>query len=315
MSEVSHQIDVLLLKDNVSLSFPLQHRVKTWQSILEKLGRISIPIANLHEMQDLIGFRLILQFRRDVDRVCLLIRSTFNVIDEYDTLDRLREDQFGYTSKHFVIDLPEAWLVIPAMADMGGIRAELQVRTTAQHIWAAASHTLQYKTEASVPPAVRRAIYRVSALLETVDLEFERVLQERDSYIEQVSTVVEPDEPLNVDLLQTILSSEWPAINHYGLGEAYDALLKDVGHFGILTRTQLVDIIARHYSTAIAEDAEKVQELLAGTEHQTWAPKLQQRLAQGVYRSHVGLTRHALTLEFGDAWWKYVEETYKADRA
>jgi ppGpp synthetase/RelA/SpoT-type nucleotidyltranferase len=32
---------------------------------------------------------------------------------------------------------------------LGGLRAEVQVRTTAQHIWAAASHKLQYKHEES----------------------------------------------------------------------------------------------------------------------------------------------------------------------
>lgn len=59
---------------------------------------------------------------------------------------------------------------------MSGLKAEVQVRTVTQHVWAAASHVLQYKQEASVPLPVRRSIYRVSALLETVDLEFERVL-------------------------------------------------------------------------------------------------------------------------------------------
>jgi ppGpp synthetase/RelA/SpoT-type nucleotidyltranferase len=60
---------------------------------------------------------------------------------------------------------------------------ELQLRTLAQHIWAVASHKLQYKREASVPVPIRRSINRVSALLEMVDLEFDRVLLEREQYV------------------------------------------------------------------------------------------------------------------------------------
>src|SRR5205814_10570211 len=171
--EVTHQIDGLLSREQIALSFPVQHRVKSWQSLVDKLERLAKPVTKVVALQDLVGIRLILQFTRDVPRVTEVLAGTFTVIERYDTRDRLREDQFGYASVHLVVRLPEAWLALPSLADMRDIRAEIQVRTTAQHTWAAASHYLQYKNEDAVPPPIRRTIYRVSALLETIDLELD----------------------------------------------------------------------------------------------------------------------------------------------
>ena len=79
--------------------------------------------------------------------------------------------------------MPDDWLNVPTFREFKGLRAELQIRTLAQQLWAAASHKLQYKRESSVPYPIRRSIHRVAALLETVDLELERVLSERDPHL------------------------------------------------------------------------------------------------------------------------------------
>ena len=65
-------------------------------------------------------------------------------------------------------------------------------------------NALQYKREAGVPPPLRRAIHRASALLETADLESERILSEKDAYRETL-TDAGGSELLNVDLLEKIL--------------------------------------------------------------------------------------------------------------
>jgi len=298
--EVVHQLDTLLAKAQVSLSFPIQRRVKTWAAIAEKLQRTSLQVSTLHELQDLVGFRVILQFRRDVSRVCQLLRNTFGVLDEYDTADRLREDQFGYSSTHFVVQLPRAWLALPAMAEMEALRAEIQVRTTAQHIWAAASHTLQYKNEASVPPLVRRTIHRVSALLETVDLEFERALTERDLYIQQLSAAAVPQEELNADLIAQILSDVWPENNEMPGYEMYGALISELGSVGIRTRDALEKLFRKHRAQALSEEKRMIADLQ--DRQDAWAKTrlLQERIARGVLLSHVGLTRVVLGLASGE---------------
>jgi putative GTP pyrophosphokinase len=99
--------------------------------------------------------------------------NTFDIIKQENTTRKLREDQFGYSSMHYVVRFPKDWLVVPAMALFGEMKAEIQVRTIAQHLWADASHILQYKNEENIPEPIKRSIHRVSAILETVDLEFE----------------------------------------------------------------------------------------------------------------------------------------------
>src|SRR5437016_5709525 len=73
-TEIDHQLTQLLHR-SVALAFPIQHRVKAWSSISEKLQRVRLSLTSLRDLQDLVGFRIVLQFRRDVERVCGLIEK------------------------------------------------------------------------------------------------------------------------------------------------------------------------------------------------------------------------------------------------
>jgi putative GTP pyrophosphokinase len=310
--ELSHQLNQLVEQKDISLSFPIQYRVKTWSSISEKIERKSLQLHKLSDLKDLVGLRLILQFKRDIDTVCQLIESNFEVIEQDDAQQRLQEDQFGYASIHFVIRLPESWLAVPTLSDMRELRAEIQVRTTAQHIWAAASHTLQYKHEQSVPLAIRRAIHRVSALLETVDLEFERVLDQRTVYREELSVPGHSDfsnGELNVDLLEKTLDALLPSDNKED-NELYAALLEDLGWFGVNTPKALVDLINRHHEAILEEDESVVTQLRLTPEESRYRVEDSEgaeRLRKGVFFTHTGLARAALNKEFPDSWQKYAE--------
>ena len=52
---------------------------------------------------------------------------------QYDTSERLKDDQFGYSSIHIVAALPSEWLKVPTMSGLEDLKAEIQVRTLAQH--------------------------------------------------------------------------------------------------------------------------------------------------------------------------------------
>jgi putative GTP pyrophosphokinase len=296
--ELCHQLNQLLDNDAVALSFPIQYRLKSWQSISEKLLRKSLAIKKITELNDLVGLRLILQFRRDIETVCRLLSDNFTVIEQYDTSERLKADQFGYSSIHFVIELPEKWLSVPTLSKMRGLRAEIQIRTTAQHIWAAASHTLQYKHEESVPPPIRRAIHRVSALLETVDLEFERVLGERETYREEVLDTSSLEQ-LNVDLLEKTLDKLLPNKNK-APNEPYAELLEDLVTFKINSPKLLSELITEYHDKILEDESIRVQESLETIE--TKAPLTKSRVSLGVFYFHVGLVRCAMQHRFGEEW-------------
>lgn len=203
------------------------------------------------------------------------------------------EAQFGYQSHHYVVRLKSEWLKVPSYADLGGISVEIQARTVAQHIWAAASHKLQYKREDSVPIPLRRTINRVSALLEIVDLEFERVLSERDAYLSQQSEGNDSDRQLNVDLVDIIATKILPQANRDPNDDDLDEVLGDLLKFEIRTTKQLENIIIKYFDAIMKEDKRLVRSNLYATEDSD-------RIARGVYFTFAGLIRQALMEEFGE---------------
>ncbi len=314
MESLVEQIGRLFSNNNLTLGVPIESRVKPWSSIEDKIQRKSLDIKSVTQLPDLVGIRTILLFRRDLTVAGDLLCSTFSVMSSEDIGMRLPEAQFGYQSRHYIVQLPKAWLAIPSFSQLGGLLSEIQVRTLAQHIWAAASHKLQYKHEESVPQPIRRTIYRVSALLETVDLEFERVLEERQHYIERDTIALQPTEPLNVDLVESILSELLPEENKEQ-PEEYAELLTDLSHFKIHTASDLRALIQANLDAIIEEDQSKVRTASGDGKYYYDDPD-GERIHRGVYFTHVGLVRTALEKAFGyDVVRRYMKRQYSPSSA
>lgn len=310
-TEITNQIEKVLEDNSIVLGFPVQHRVKTWNSISDKLSNLKSPVKDIKTLQDLIGLRIISLFKRDVSQICELIEKSFKVIKKYNTDERLKEDQFGYLSIHFVIEMLEEWLAVPTLTAFSEFRAEIQVRTIAQHIWAAASHTLQYKQEVGVPATVLRSIYRVSALLETVDLEFERVLDERELYRSNIDTS-DFDNVLNVDLLEKILDQFLPPDNK-DLDEEYATLLEELNFLGINTSDRLQNLLKEHKENINEQESIAIKNYTTNGFGRFISEEDTQRLTKGIFFNHMGLIRMALRLEFGLEWEKYISRTSYED--
>ena len=115
-SEVLRQIDTILKEADVTLANPMEHRVKSLESLVEKIQRKSISADKaLIELPDLVGFRVVLLFRRDLERIHSLVQSAFNVVEVEDTSSRLSEGQFGYQSHHYVCRIPDDWAALPSL--------------------------------------------------------------------------------------------------------------------------------------------------------------------------------------------------------
>lgn len=283
MVSLSTEVKHLLEEKGVTLGVPIESRVKEWSSIEEKINRKSLELENIEGLDDFVGMRLILLFRRDLIAVDELLRAALNIRSSEDTSLRLADTQFGYQSQHYIVEVPANWLKIPSWGDLGGIRVEIQVRTLAQHIWAAASHKLQYKHEASVPLPLRRSINRASALLETVDLEFDRLLEERSLYVHDQMKHENAETPINVEVVGSVLTEVFPARNK-GVYEPYDELVINLNHFGVKTAGELKRIMNTHMKDIMAADVKTAKSQGRGAGH---------------YFKHVGLAREGLRCEFG----------------
>ncbi|MFG0786919.1 GTP pyrophosphokinase [Delftia tsuruhatensis] len=302
--QICDQLNHLINTWELTLGVPIESRIKTWPSINEKFERKQIKSRKLSEIGDLIGIRVIFLFQKDLDKFNNEIIKIFNIISNEDVSDRLPVAQFGYMSQHYTLQIPDTWKTLPTMEGLSGYKIELQARTIAQHIWAAASHKLQYKHEASVPFPVRRSIHRVSALLETVDLEIARVLSERDIYINQQSQNIQKNGKLDVTNIEYILNKIYPAANKSENQEPYAELLEDLEHFDIKTREEFESLISKHLETVMAIDREEVHAVrtepgIRATSMEEYE-ELMERNSKNVYFTHVGLARGALGEEFGE---------------
>lgn len=309
---VVEQVGNLLSQADLTLGVPIESRVKALSSINEKLQRKVISLTSVSELSDLIGVRVILLFKRDLKTAVELLQNTFDVESVEDTSERLGDAEFGYQSQHLVLKIPSTWASLPSLSNLRDLLVEIQVRTLAQHIWAATSHKLQYKSEVAVPPPIRRAINRASALLETVDLEFDRVLVERETYIQQETRITDKGAPLNVDSLAALLDRLFPPTNK-AESEPYALLLEELQKLDITTAAEFEKIIQKWRTEVDKEEFSRLAQETRDVEEKGIVQTA--RVARGVFFTHVGLARAVLRKEFGnDAMLKLFEERKKTKR-
>ncbi len=160
----------------------LESRAKDVHSFREKLLRPGKNYAApLSEITDLAGVRIIAYYQKDVDAICSLVESEFDVDKENSTGKESEPSSFGYKSSHYIVKLPSMRAKLREWAQFSDLQVEIQVRTVLQHAWAAISHKLQYKREDDVPVVLRRKLFRLSALFELADDEFVSIRNETDA--------------------------------------------------------------------------------------------------------------------------------------
>jgi len=189
----------------------IQYRIKSFDSFCEKISRkkYNDPFS---EIKDLCGLRIILYYESDIKLINNILRSEFSVINIEDKKESLGVDRFGYRSLHYAIKLPDAWLKAPNYRGLDGLFAEIQIRTILMHAWAAISHKLSYKKEEDIPIELRRVLFRLSALIELADQQFDILKLNRTDYINSLVEVEAHDQktfnikaPLNIDTLKSLL--------------------------------------------------------------------------------------------------------------
>ncbi len=285
------EITELLAQNAIYLAIPLEARIKSWASISSKLDRKNLQLSSVKDLVDLVGIRIVLPFLRDVDLTTRLLESVFNISDREEKLTRLSEARFGYQSTHLQATLNDAWRQLPSFTGCGDLSVELQIRTISQHTWAVVSHKLQYKQESSVPIELKRSVNRMAALLETVDLEFERVVGQHEELLQTHDESDPQDERLTWEVFSLILDEHLPRENRRSNQD--DGLLQELFRAGISTRKRCVALF-----NAYGSQVTKLEDLL------TKEPDVMQAfrdMGKERFRySDIGFTRIMLGFRAGD---------------
>lgn len=220
----------LLIRDLLTASelgfHIIESRTKDVQSFREKASRPMKYYGNpIEEITDLSGIRIITYYQDEADKIGKLIESEFIVDTENSLLHKPEGAEFGYSSRHYVVQLPAKRTTLAEWSGLATFKAELQVRTVLQHAWAAISHKLQYKREEDIPLQLRRKLFRLSALFELADDEFISLRSASGEVVRSIRTQLvagNQDLPIDIVSLGKLLESS-PAVAEV------DAIAEDVG--------------------------------------------------------------------------------------
>ena len=206
-----HQALTNFLHDENIEVLDITYRIKDFESFWEKLMRKRYE-EPLKEVEDICGLRILCYYSSDLDKVSQIINKEFNIIEKTDKADSLEPDKFGYRSLHFIVTIKEDWLKAPNYRGLDDLKAEIQVRTILMHAWAEIEHKLAYKKKEHIPEQFKRKLFRLSALFEVADDQFDSLRIEREKYMDSLLSEEKKEigrfdinQEMNLDSLQAYL--------------------------------------------------------------------------------------------------------------
>lgn len=146
-------------------------RVKPIESIQEKMKRRGIGFSNLgHDLQDIAGLRIMVQFVDDVTEVVSLLhkREDMRVVQERDYIHHRKSS--GYRSYHVVVEY-----TVDTINGAKTILAEIQIRTLAMNFWATIEHSLNYKYQGDFPEEIRQRLETTAKIAYELDEEMGKI--------------------------------------------------------------------------------------------------------------------------------------------
>jgi ppGpp synthetase/RelA/SpoT-type nucleotidyltranferase len=165
-------------------------RAKDVSSFAEKCVRKADKYPDpVHQFTDLCGGRVIVQTLSQVEDVRRFVERNFIVVETEDISLRLGDQEFGYRDRHYIVQLdPQRAEVIGFAPEecpaIGERKAELQIRTLAQHAWADTLHDRTYKSPLHPTTDTLRATALLAALMEEGDRNFDQLANELDRLVD-----------------------------------------------------------------------------------------------------------------------------------
>jgi ppGpp synthetase/RelA/SpoT-type nucleotidyltranferase len=176
------------------------------------------PYSIRDSISDLIGVRVVCYYEPDIASARRALGRNFQVHEETDKTREIESEgnAFGYRGFHMDLGLSHARKDLPEYLALAGMRFEVQIRTVVQDAWSVLDHKLNYKR--NIDPDLKRSVYRLAALAETLDREF---LSLRDATTLRQEKASEADRPsqserLDVFSFKAVVEKSLPELEFYG---------------------------------------------------------------------------------------------------
>jgi ppGpp synthetase/RelA/SpoT-type nucleotidyltranferase len=201
----------------------VQSRPKAVASFAEKALRKRAEARDpVHDFTDLCGARVICRTPREVEAFSRFVEEHFEIDVEHSVVkghvdiawqsraeatDRLGPSEFGYRSIHYIVSFEEGVdLGVTIPPSVYGLRAEVQIRTTAEHAWADFGHDLSYKGAFELPAKWQRELAIIAAQVEDVDRAFDRIERGLRTYASSYGSYLDEEQLRDeIATLETVL--------------------------------------------------------------------------------------------------------------
>ncbi|MGN1109152.1 MAG: GTP pyrophosphokinase family protein, partial [Oscillospiraceae bacterium] len=151
----------------------LEERVKSPQSILEKLNRKGLTFScdNARQaLNDIAGVRVVCNYIDDIYTVADLLTAQDDVklIKRKDYIQNPKPN--GYRSLHLVIETP---VYLSEKKEL--VHVEVQIRTIAMNFWATLEHDLKYKTDSVVSAELAQQLKNCAETIADTDQQMQDI--------------------------------------------------------------------------------------------------------------------------------------------
>lgn len=160
---------------------PIHHihsRLKSPQSMMEKLGRRNLPAtvqAMRTELTDIAGIRVICSYVSDIYHIADLLCAQDN-IEPVRVHDYIKEPkQNGYRSLHMVVKVP-----VNFSDGRHDVPVEIQIRTIAMDFWASLEHDLRYKSNSQITQEIAEELRECADSIALLDERMQKIHQRLD---------------------------------------------------------------------------------------------------------------------------------------
>ena len=154
----------------------IQRRVKSPESILEKLSRKGYDLSTesaMENLNDIAGIRVICSYIDDIYTVKKLLSKQYDieVIKEVDYIKAPKPN--GYRSLHLVLRVPVFF-----SDRMEKVKVEVQIRTIAMDFWASLEHQLHYKVDGNISDDISQELKECAEIISSTDLRMQGIHNE-----------------------------------------------------------------------------------------------------------------------------------------
>lgn len=152
----------------------VKSRTKEVDAFVKKAlsGKYEDPFV---EIEDMVGLRVIVDFSADKQTAASLAKQhlTIHKYEEKSFLTDAKPNEFGYDGIHLICSASREICQRHGfdVQDVESVRFELQIQSRAQNAWNDISHRFLYKPTTTLPPEIKRRLFRLVALMEIFDQE------------------------------------------------------------------------------------------------------------------------------------------------